>query len=123
MHCLFEWDDAVAAERFRVEQARFIIRNITVEEVGEPEIRVYSSTGRRKYVETRTALEDIDMRSVLMKNAISDIQSFQAKYRALTQLAGILDAMEVAKQELMQEVARGQTAHRPAQSSAGLGAG
>lgn len=104
LHGLFEWDDTIAAEKYRVVQAKFIIRNVTVEEVGEPEIRAFSSVGRREYVPTRTALAQADMRKIVLQNALDDIQAFQAKYRALTQVAGIIAVMDETVEQIKQEV-------------------
>jgi len=104
LHSLFEWDDTIAAEKYRVVQAKFIIRNITVEEVGEPEIRAFSSVGNREYVQTRTALSQADMRKVILQNALADIQAFQAKYRSLTQVAGLIAEMEKTVEQLKLEV-------------------
>lgn len=66
-HCLFEWDDNVAAEKYRLQQARTIINNIEVTIIsdGEPyQLPVYEivqtdENGGRKYkhIETLTLTE------------------------------------------------------------------
>lgn len=98
LHNLFEWDDAIAAEQYRVVQARFIIRNITVEEDGEPTVRQFVHTGGG-YVPIRKALQDIDMTQALLAQAKADMNAFVAKYRALKSLHELISKMENYLQE------------------------
>jgi len=93
LHSLFEWDDAIAAEQYRVVQARFIIRNITVEEDDEPTVRQFVHVDGG-YVATRKALDDVDMAEALLKQAKADMNAFIAKYRALKSLHGLISNME-----------------------------
>jgi len=98
LHSLFEWDDAIAAEQYRVVQARFIIRNITVEEDDEPTVRQFVHVDGG-YVATRKALDDVDMAEALLKQAKADMNAFIAKYRALKSLHGLISNMENILQE------------------------
>lgn len=98
LHSLFEWDDAIAAEQYRVVQARFIIRNITVEEDDEPTVRQFVHVDGG-YVATRKALDDVDMAEALLKQAKADMNAFIAKYRALKSLHELISNMENILQE------------------------
>lgn len=100
LHRLFEWDDTVAAEKYRVVQARFIIRNQIVEEDDTPTVRSFVHAGGDGYAPIRTALQSVDMTEALLKQAKADMDTFRAKYRALKSLAGIVQAMDEYEQTL-----------------------
>lgn len=97
LHSLFEWDDTVAAEKYRETQARFIIRNIVVKTEEAPPVRMMVHAGNPGYVQTKTALRDVDMHAALMRQAINDIQAFKAKYRGLRELDEVLREMDKAE--------------------------
>lgn len=96
LHNLFDWDDASAAEKYRLTQARFIIRNIVQEEEtaeGPVVVRGYHST-ERSYLPTTVIMSDADMREMLLDRALKELEEFQAKYRHLAALAGVFEAIE-----------------------------
>ena len=97
LHKLFEWDDTIAAEKYRISQARFIIRNITVQEEEETPVRQFVHASSQGYVTIHTAMRDEEMRDALLTQALNDMETFRAKYRALTALAEVIDAMETAE--------------------------
>lgn len=111
MHPEFEWDDAVAAERYREQQASAVIRHLVVkltrdeeavEEDGEDReytVRAYSSThephkGAGVYKYTPRMLSDEEEREILLSNARRDATSFMSKYGTLVEVAGIIDSMK-----------------------------
>ena len=107
LHNEFEWNNDVAAEKYRNEQARQIIKNIVrveiSEEAGEPKPikcwvnseRAFVPTDERlhRYVTLEAALTNQDWRKNLIETAKRDMRSFIAKYRRLTELANIIDEM------------------------------
>lgn len=105
LHVHFEWEDSVAAERYRVNQARQLIR-VTVEWIGNPNeavstrVFVSLSTDRDSkaggYRATVDVLSDEAYRQQLLADAMEDMRRFQAKYRALTELMRVFDAMRAA---------------------------
>jgi hypothetical protein len=94
LHSLFEWDDAVAAEKYRVVQARYIIRNVTVQEDEMPMTRQFVHAGGNGYVKIGTALQNVDMTKALLAQAKADMNAFVAKYRTLEQVASVVSTME-----------------------------
>jgi len=99
LHNLFEWNNDVAAEKYRIIQAQKIIRNIVFEDRTEKhgtEIRVMFSSGEHdgvyhpaKVVFTnKTAYED------LLQRALAELQAFKKKYECLTELSEILSLIE-----------------------------
>lgn len=102
LHAAFEWDDAIAAERYRETQAGYIIRSIEVtsEEIKEPTRAFVSITARRAtpYASIEHVMARSDSRAILLDQARMELEAFKRKYQQLTELAGVfaaIDAMEV----------------------------
>lgn len=99
LHPEFEWRDDVAAERWREEQARQIIRCIRVVSEDEPEkppVRMYVHPVLESpnYEPLHMVLQDQDKRSSLLKAALRDMVAFKAKYKELHELAKVMDAVD-----------------------------
>ena len=97
LHGLFTWDDKKAAHGYRIEQAKYIIRNLVVVEDAEDEsrtTRAIVSTGNRMYQPITTVLSDADLRSRLLEAAKAEMQAFKQKYRHLKELAAVFAAMD-----------------------------
>jgi hypothetical protein len=104
LHDYFDWDDKTAAAAYRVDQARYLIRHIVVcrdDEPVEEAVRVYASITEDEsgptYTTTRRAMENVEWREQLLRSAERDMEAFQARYRKLTELADVLDAMARAR--------------------------
>ena len=94
LHRCFEWDDAKAAELYRLKQARFIIANLTVtveekdvKQRGFVSIAETRETGR--FVSVSRAMKAPEMRAQVLKNALEELLNFRRKYSELTELAEI----------------------------------
>lgn len=102
-HPLFEWDDLIAAEAHRVEQARRIIRMIP-----KPTIEGEASSVPR-YVHIRTVTDDGvirdgyaptikvmrgESREAVLRDALGLLKGLQARYENLSDLAPIWRAVE-----------------------------
>ncbi len=118
VHNEFEWNDGVAAEKYRVSQAAALIRHVIVYEKPEEKpdekrddeapkhvvtvnygdvngCRAFGSLhvpggGKERYVATHKMLDDAEMRNILLDNARRELNSFVCKYRQLEGLAGLL---------------------------------
>lgn len=94
MHGLFEWRDDVAAERYRVQQARHILNHlITVTSDGQP-MKVYHNTtpesGTRRYVhidKVRTTPTDA---SQVLENASAELEAWRVRYNVYASVLGPL---------------------------------
>ena len=98
-HNEFEWDDSVAAEKYRVEQARLLIAHVRIVREDNP-TQNYKERGfvpvpgaRSVYVPLQTALDKEEYKKHLLKQAANDAQVFLAKYRRLEELAAVTTAM------------------------------
>lgn len=119
LHPEFDWDDSIAAEKWREEQARQVIktiilyesdvqteREVILEEVETEDVvdsdnvfkskdRAFVSTGERnhRYVPIAVALTNDEWKANLLKAARKDMQAFIVKYHRLTELQNIIDHM------------------------------
>lgn len=99
LHNCFEWNDAVAAERFREVQAGNIIRNITVvhdeDEVGKEsvEIRAFVSV-QKSYQPIQVIVNDQEKMSELLSSALRELNAFRTKYSVLTELSDIFNSIQ-----------------------------
>ena len=98
LHGCFEWDDTVAAEKWRQTQAAYIIRSVevTVEETSEP-TRAFVATikdNKREYQSIGYVLRDTNSREYLLEQAKKELLSFKRKYQNLFELSQVFDAIE-----------------------------
>ena len=100
LHGEFEWNDGIAAEKYRENQAAYFIRQITVKEErasGEQiPVRAFVNVGTndgRRYLGLSRVLSDEDMRAQLLSDAKVEMQSFKAKYESLQELSMVIQAM------------------------------
>lgn len=99
LHAEFEWDDSIAAEEWRKEQARTIIRSIVVSDKPEEEpVRAYFKIESATHYETvQTIISKPDSYSLLLKQALGELAAFQRKYRKLKELEPVFKTFEQLK--------------------------
>lgn len=102
LHDHFEWDDAVAGERFRLVQAGDLIRKFRItyghDTDGTPQtVREWVSVARpdqpRGYIPTDTAVADPFTREVLKRECLREAHAFKIKYQALEDYAQIVQGL------------------------------
>ena len=103
LHPCFEWDDAKAADKWRKQEARQLIGNITIVQVAqapnEPPrqvtIRAFSRTtsdnSAAAYKSTMVAMAEQKARNTILENARREMDAFVQKYRDLIDVAALLD--------------------------------
>ena len=104
LHNEFEWNDAIAAESYREQQASYIIRQLVVktdDAAGQP-VRAFVSitSEERAYQSLEVVLKTPSLREQMLKNAKSEMLAFIAKYNTLEELANVFKAMEQASDEI-----------------------
>lgn len=108
LHRYFEWDNTKAAEAYRIEQARLLMR-VAVEVIevnGEKrDVRVMVSLkGDQRdeggYRIMSVVMTSKDLRAQLIEDALADMEVFRAKYKELRELGVVFDAIESAKSKL-----------------------
>lgn len=100
LHQHFEWDDGIAAEKFRLEQARDIIRCIRVEKIGdntEPSRAFLSiNDGGTSYRSVQEVRESPDLQAKLLAAAERDLEAFTTRYRSLKDICDIIETAKKA---------------------------
>jgi hypothetical protein len=97
MHPHFEWDNTVAADKYRLNQAREIIRIIVREDdEGEDDqprrafINVNSGDDGRSYRTVDEVMQSHDLQVAVMAQALRDLQSWQHRYQELSDICGLV---------------------------------
>jgi hypothetical protein len=100
LHDYFEWDDTRAADEFRLQQARMLIRSVVViiPKHSEPvaayvslrEDRIQDGGGYRTVIDV---MSDDKLRERLLLEALADLEHWQRKYDALIELQPVFDSI------------------------------
>ena len=103
LHSAFEWNDAIAAERYRETQAGYIIRSVEVviEGTGKPTRAFVSLTvteNEREYREINHVLSIKSDRERLLDEARHELAAFKRKYMVLEELAEVFAAIDKVEQ-------------------------
>ncbi len=104
LHESFDWDDGEAAHKWRLEQARRLIRVYVpvIDANGPKEIRGYVSLspdrmGEGGYRAMVDVLKNEDMREQLLADALDDLRRIKMKYAALNEVAAVFAAINAIK--------------------------
>lgn len=109
LHPAFEWRDEVAAEKYREDQARQVIRSVRVVREEAPDkgpLLAYVHVQRpateeeanpQGYLSTATVMSDADLRQQVIEDAISQYEALHRRYQHIEELAEIHEAIEAAK--------------------------
>lgn len=108
LHGSFDWDNGEAAHKWRLEQARHLIRIfVTVLGNGDQsrESRMYVSlstdrAGEGGYRAIADVLSDAEKRATLLRDAELDMLRFRQKYAGLVELADVFKSMSLAMKHL-----------------------
>lgn len=116
LHDLFEWDDSEAAYKYRLGQAAHVIRCVVVIDTPEtPPMTAYVRVdvrpevedgdldkdeepppARSSYRSTAVVMSDAELRAQVLDRALNELRAFQKKYRNLSELAGVFEAIDKA---------------------------
>ena len=99
LHKCFEWDNSIAGEKYRLIQARDVIRHFVIEykkDEEEPQkIRTYQiSTTTNQYKPTRVILQNPDEYSALLERAKDELRDIQRRYNTLAELEEVFAAID-----------------------------
>lgn len=104
IHDCYEWDDTVAAEKYRIVQSGNIIKNlvkVSVLDDGKQEktVRAYVNIAPKdkftsgKFIDVDTALSNEETRKIVLHKALEELKTFQKKYEDLNEFAKVFDAI------------------------------
>lgn len=100
LHPAFEWDDTVAAERYRKNQAQAMIQAVViVASENRPEVRAFVSVVQaddqgHTYTHILHAMDTPALREQVIENAKHDLEIWENKYQDLTEFASVHEAIK-----------------------------
>lgn len=96
LHSMFEWDDTIAAEKYRETQAYKIIRSVEVVIENSPvPQRAFGTVEPKAYQRIERIMETESLRQILLNNAKRELEAFKRKYSRLTELAEVFKAIDM----------------------------
>lgn len=106
LHPIFEWNDTVAAEKYRLTQSAQLIRSLVVisEETKPSPVVAYVnvSPGRKRssFININAAMEKAESRQTVLNNALAELTEIQNKYNSLQELAELFRELEKVKESI-----------------------
>ncbi|MDO1560425.1 hypothetical protein Q0812_13400 [Brevundimonas sp. 2R-24] len=105
LHSHFTWEDAEAAEKWRLSQAGDLIRAIVIDvsrsNVEESKLlRAFVNVeqkGQRHYTSTVVALSDIDLRAQVLRRAWEELEAWRQRHAELVEFARVFSAIDETK--------------------------
>ena len=101
LHTHFEWDDTVAAEAYRCDQARELVRSLTIDisrsNLETKPVRAFVNVeagGERGYTSTVTAMSSADLRKQVIERAWSELEAWRRRHAELTELGRIFTMID-----------------------------
>ena len=113
-HNYIDWNDRSAATKYRREQARKILQSVIVvveTPDGQKQHRAFvnvfengKSDATKTYVTIDRAVNDVEMRAYLLREAVMLAESWSEKYHTLRELSPIHTAIKTTKRKLKKKI-------------------
>jgi hypothetical protein len=106
LHEYFQWDDAVAAEAYRLNQAEYLLRSIyvivTKEDGAEDEVRAFHNVvierpeeqPERTYAPLARVLSEEELRRQVLAKAMHEFEQWRKRYQQYKELAPLFKVYE-----------------------------
>lgn len=102
MHDLFEWDDSIAAEKFRCKQAGEILSNLKIVVEGDGQqvsrawvnVKKIAPNCKAQYVNIEVAMKDEETKTTVFENALKELENFKRKYENLHEFEALFDEID-----------------------------
>jgi len=96
MHDMFEWDDSIAGEKYRKQQASHIISNIHVKIIAEDKpnklVRAFVTTKKNSgFKPIEKIVKDVDQYALLLDKAYRELNYIKIKYENLKEIQELLE--------------------------------
>lgn len=104
LHPLFDWDDTVAARKWRVHQAKLTIRAVRVFYPENPDrkvpafvyVRQVEEEEKPGYMTTARALGQVRTRDSVLDDALYGLNNLRRRFDGLRELASVYEAIDEA---------------------------
>lgn len=100
LHNEFEWDNKKAAEAYRLDQARYILRSLIIvpdEEKPKETVRAVFTVQDSKYESIDVILKNDEKRSALFTIALRELKAIERKYSTISELAPVWFALDTVE--------------------------
>lgn len=105
LHKCFEWDDDIAAEKYREVQAKEVLRSIVIKHVEAPKnegeeerithFRVFENAPEKNtYKSVQLIVQNPDEHAKLIAQARRELEAFKKRYENIVELANVIAAIE-----------------------------
>ena len=99
LHLAFEWNDTTAAEAYRLDQARYMIRSITIVIENAPVVRAFVSViqntdDEKTYTHIVAAMESPQLREQVVADAKVEMQRWRKRYATLKEFDSVFKAID-----------------------------
>lgn len=98
LHKCFEWDDSVAAEKYRLSQARQVVCHLVIQETireNRPPIRfMLQAKNGAGYEPTKIIYKDPDKYQALLGNVLRELVAIRNKHSNLSELEEVFSAID-----------------------------
>jgi hypothetical protein len=113
LHSYFEWDDTTAAEKWRREQARHLIKavRVIIEAPGEPDremrafVHVVSEERKSLYLPAIQAMDDVAYRRQVLDRLKKELDDLRNRYGQVLDVAELFDAIDAQLRRVAAELA------------------
>jgi hypothetical protein len=106
LHSFFEWDDSAAAEHYRLQQARGLIRSVvaiyTRQDLPAVRTRAYvhvPEPSAPHYREASHAMSQTKTRKMILDRAMNELRAWKAKYRDLEEFAALIKIIDTVEDD------------------------
>lgn len=101
LHPCFEWNDAAAAQKWRVEQARAVLRALVILPNDAPDadpVRAFVAIGSdnepNDYMPLSVVMSDEELRRRALRDALDQLNQLKARYATLRELEKVWAAVQ-----------------------------
>lgn len=96
LHKCFEWRDDIAAEKYRLHQARHLLCNLVIEKVEEQQVQepirlMFKTTKGEGYKPISLIMQEPDEYKALLNRAYRELAAIKQKYKILKELKDIFE--------------------------------
>jgi hypothetical protein len=103
LHNEFEWNDSIAAEEYRLQQARHIINCLCIKTESKKEQPVrafFKISDAESYENINVIVSSEDKYGRLLDTAMKELIAFETKYSSLTELSPVFKAIDNIKEAI-----------------------
>lgn len=111
LHSFFEWDDSDAAEQYRLQQARGLIRAVVAVYVDDEKpatrIRAFVHVPEREAPHYRSASDAMSLtrtRELVLQRAWRELQAWRKRYADLKELSTMFEAVDETAKKLPKSI-------------------